>query len=70
MAWELVTRQFGNPTWLEKSTRDLPEASGTSQELVQACIQVRQAQMRVNTKGEALGELGKPRCKLTLKGKL
>src|SRR5580692_11384525 len=54
MARELVTRQLSNPAWLGKSMRNLPEASGTSQELVQACIQARQARMRVNTKGEAL----------------
>jgi hypothetical protein len=45
IAWELVTRQLGNLAWLKKSTRDIPEASGTFQELVQACIQAKQTQM-------------------------
>ena len=29
IARELVTRQLGNLAWLKKSTRDIPEASGT-----------------------------------------
>ena len=40
------------------STKDIPEASGTFQELVKACIQAKQARMRVNTKGEALSQPG------------
>ena len=54
IARELVTRQLSNPAWLKKSTRDIPEASGTFQKLVQACIQAKQARMRVKTKEEAL----------------
>ena len=69
MAQELVTQQLSNPTQLKKSTRGLPEVSGTSKELVQACIQVRQAQIQVNTKGEALSKLDKPKHELTPKEK-